>query len=364
MLKAEKISTYSDFLKLREIWNDVLGRTEFDNVFMTYDWIRCWWESFGEDKELFIILVKDEHDKMIAIAPLMISEKKYRCITLKAISFIKDDNASHADFLITERYQEVFKLMFECINAKKEWDIAIFEGIFSETHTWNALTEFLKDKGYNRIFEQYSSPYLQIDVDWKSFLAKKSSRFRKTMRNELNRLNKLGKITINELTHSPDLKDIVNEIAALSSRSWKKRVNGDMGKNSANLIFYQKLSEIAQELGWLSIWVLKADNEAIAMEYHLKYKNKVYALRGDFDEKFKFYSPGSILEYSIIEKLFINNVEEYDMCGDGYEYKIRWTDKIRKHCAIHIFNRNKLKMKVIYSAETILIPFIKKIKKA
>ena len=89
------------------------------------------------------------------------------------------------------------------------------------------------------------------------------------MRNDYNRLSKLGEYTINEVTYSPNIINIIEEIDTLSSKSWKKNVYGDLGATYENLKFFRILSEMAQEKGWLSIWLLKSGNTPIAMEKYI-----------------------------------------------------------------------------------------------
>ncbi len=104
-MDIEVISEYKNFISLEEEWNSLLEKCPNENVFLRHEWFRCWWEAFGKNKQLYIILVKDT-GKIIGIAPLMISKDNYRGFPVKKLSFIKDDNTAHADFIIPERKKE------------------------------------------------------------------------------------------------------------------------------------------------------------------------------------------------------------------------------------------------------------------
>ena len=55
-------------------------------------------------------------------------------------------------------------------------------------------------------------------------------------------------------------------------------------------------------------------------------------IRTDFDPRFKFYSPGSCLRYLTLVELFDSSrVHEYDFGGRDYDYKLKWTDRVREH---------------------------------
>ena len=67
-----KIETYTDlsgFDALAEEWNDLLKRSAFDTLFLTWEWQRTWWEHLGEG-DLFLIAMRDDQGRMAGIAPL------------------------------------------------------------------------------------------------------------------------------------------------------------------------------------------------------------------------------------------------------------------------------------------------------
>lgn len=64
-IRVETISGYQEFLGLETVWNDVAEVLE-------HAWIRNWWECFGAESALHILVVKAD-DQLIAIAPLMLT---------------------------------------------------------------------------------------------------------------------------------------------------------------------------------------------------------------------------------------------------------------------------------------------------
>ena len=361
-MDIEVITEYNDFIALEEEWNTLLEKCPNENVFLTHDWFRCWWEAFSSEKSLFVILVKDT-GKIIAIAPLMISEGKHRGLPVRKLTFMKDDNAAHADFIVPERKNESISLIIDYLQThKKLWDIAVLENIIDEFDTYSVLQSELKEKSMSfYINKAQNSPYISISSDWDTYYADKSSKFRKTLRNMVNRVKRLGEYSIEEYTTQKNLDNILEEIYKISAKSWKGKIQSDISKSTENKNFFSKLSETAAKKGWLSIWLLKVDKKAIVMEYHLNYKKKVYALRSDFDESYNKYSPGSVINYEIIKKYFEKDITEYDMCGDAYDYKMKWGCETRKHSVLYIFNSN-IYSHMIYIMEEKIIGLLRKIK--
>src|SRR5205807_8939260 len=67
---VEVITTTERLSELAGIWKRLTSEAEIEHPFLTYDWIRTWWDCFGAGAELRILLVRAGGEP-IAIAPLM-----------------------------------------------------------------------------------------------------------------------------------------------------------------------------------------------------------------------------------------------------------------------------------------------------
>jgi len=63
------IDDASEFLTLRDRWNDLLRSSRSDNPFLTWEWLHAWWTQFGIAQHLRLIVVQ-RGDTIVAIAPL------------------------------------------------------------------------------------------------------------------------------------------------------------------------------------------------------------------------------------------------------------------------------------------------------
>src|SRR4029453_11300891 len=68
--RAEVVSDPAAFAALESEWNDAVARARVPHPFMTHEWLQAWWHSFGDARQLHIIVVR-AGAKIIAIAPLM-----------------------------------------------------------------------------------------------------------------------------------------------------------------------------------------------------------------------------------------------------------------------------------------------------
>ena len=115
MLRVTAIKKFEEFLALKDIWNDLIDRSRERNVFLTHDWLRCWWKGYGNGKNIFILLVSD-FDGPVGIAPLMISKEIRRNIPIRRLGFIENQEVAHMDFIVPRKREEILKSPLHKLN--------------------------------------------------------------------------------------------------------------------------------------------------------------------------------------------------------------------------------------------------------
>src|SRR5262245_12796700 len=81
-----------EFLALRAEWNDLLSRSSSDTIFLTWEWLSSWWESYaGAGDVLQIIVVRDRTSELIGILPLYRRIQRWMPLRpIKTLRFIGD----------------------------------------------------------------------------------------------------------------------------------------------------------------------------------------------------------------------------------------------------------------------------------
>lgn len=339
-ITLEIIDKFEDFRNLENIWNTTLEKSGSDYVCLTFEWIKAWWLAFGKENGLWIVLFKKDHE-VIGIAPLMRNNGKLRGLPIKEIGFIQNDNSPRSDFIIAENREEVIEKMIEYLMEIKKWDIMNLVNIPEESPNFDILEEALRRK--NMLFgikNGLRSPYIKISSDWPAFFAGRSQKFRKVLRNKINRMNRTGPYSIRKTDNISNVQGVLNNIFEVSKKSWKADYGKDITSTEENIKFFKALAEESNKNGLLNIWTLDINDTPIAYEYHLSYKNRVYALRADYNESYSENSPGSVLDMNIIKNYFESNLAEYDLCGSDNFYKRNWTQDIRHHARFLVFQNN------------------------
>ena len=74
-LQVEVITDLDRFIGIAEEWDHLVDRSGMERLFVSHAWLRTWWEAFGGQRQLYIVLVR--HDaELIGAIPMMHSSDR------------------------------------------------------------------------------------------------------------------------------------------------------------------------------------------------------------------------------------------------------------------------------------------------
>jgi CelD/BcsL family acetyltransferase involved in cellulose biosynthesis len=346
MLQLQEITTYQEFLALEERWNGLVEKSLLNSIFVRHEWIRCLWDAYGQEQKMFILLFWEE-DVLRAIAPLKISTGKFReRFPVRQISFIETDESPHAGLIVDfscDIEQVLNALLVHLKSCKSSWDILLLRKIHKESSLLTSFPVVATERRESLVVKgSLRSPVLYMNSDWESFYTATSQRFKKKLRYDRNKLKRIGEVDIQLFNTPEQIAGVIEEVFAVGRRSWKEEIGNSIGSIPQNRMFFSKLPRVLGQGGnEVLLWTLSLDGKIIAFEYHVRQGDKVYALRGEFDEDYHDSSPGAVLDGEVVQQLFEQGVRVYDMCGDASnQYKLRWTKDVQPYCEVILFNRN------------------------
>jgi CelD/BcsL family acetyltransferase involved in cellulose biosynthesis len=363
MLKTHKIDSLPEFLKLENEWKDLLTQLNENTPFLSFDWIRLCVEYYGDGKRLNILTIRDE-SKLVGILPLWQVKDVIRHSPIVKLEIINCPDNPFTDFIISNKNSaEILSAGFQYFLSEDdgEWDLLHLQAIPENSANAEVLRDILHQHNI-KYFPGYPSviPYIAIETSWDDFLNTRSRKFRKTRRNINNRIKILDKVEIVCYTDGQQA-NLLEDILQVSRKGWKHTEGIAISSNEQAKGFFESFIPVAAKHNWLSVWFVKINEQPVAMEFDLEYDGKIYALRADFDGDFKEYSPGAYLEYCIIKYAFEKNFLEYNTGPGLRDYKLHWTDKMKKSMNLYICNKN-LKGRYLWIFEGFFMPFMRRLK--
>jgi len=329
-MRVYPIYNFHDLIKIREIWNRVLGESNSNSPFLTMEWLTSWWKAFGQRKELLILLAYDEtSDVPCGISPLMIRKSG----VFKIIEFVGTGNSDHLDFIIKDKDEEVVHSFFMFLNAKQNtWDLIYIRDMLCSSKNIPHILKEAKKMGWLALMHPAASyPYLQITEDWQKFVSTKSSNFRYTLKRYEKRLKKEGPLFHVEQKGTLDFDSrVLNDIADIEKRSWKAGTPAARLQFPKVRAFYFSFMKDFALNGWLNLWVGYMGEKPVAYLINFDYGNKIWFYNSAYDERFSRMGIGSIIHYLAIKDAFFKGKTEYDFLKGGEMFKKRWASKSRQ----------------------------------
>ena len=342
MLSIKKVNTQNEFSKLKEDWTSLLKKSRSDTVFLTWEWMYTWWECFMDNKQLFLLTVYDETEKLIGIAPLCMDKKKLVGITaLKYMRFLgtMPISSDHLDFIINKgREVEVLKAIVDYLFQEIKWDLCLLSNIPISSLTGKLLREIMENRPFQSEISQVC-PYIplpgQIEVFYSSLSRSRRNTIMRRRRNLQKNYNSFKLVTCK---NPDDIDDAMERLFKLHQKKWiEVKHKGNFARNEIR-DFHKKVAGTFLNTDLLRLYFLRVQGKDVAALYTFKYNNRLFYYQGGWDPEWSKDRVGSILTNLVIEDAINKGYSEYDFLRGSEDYKTRLTNKKREEIDIFISN--------------------------
>ena len=345
-IKVKTVTSDAEFAQLRARWNSLADASQTGTVFLRHEWFDAAWQWLKNEHELLILSVTRAGES-IGLWPLVRRRKKQRKIGVCAIEFMAIPDTQVCDAIcLPDDHETVVEALMDYLGTNRRmWDICELEKLPADSPTVELLG---LDRGASAtVFDiqlDGSNPQIDLSRTWPEFYATRSRRLKKGNNLVANRLKKkfddieLRWIRARDVDES-SVSEALRTTIEVSSRSWKNETGMSLD-NVGPGAFIDKLTSHALEQNWLSLWILELDGRAAAVEYQLSYLGDIHALRGDFDNELSQLSPGTFMNWKILERLFDDDQECYHMGPGDNNYKLRWAENAPALCRATAYGRS------------------------
>ena len=339
MFLIEIIDSYDKFQELRLCWNSVLLKSAEKSVFLTWEWIKNWWDFFGKNDKLFIIVARNINNEVCCIAPLMI-KKIILGTKIRSLEFLGSGEICPEDlcFLAT-------------LGDRHDFSIAVFEKILLNRNKWDIinLSEIKEDSFlYKEIFPRVNfgmrkksiikdvCPYITLPSTGGEYEARLSSSYRSNLKRKKRKVcNAQGEFFI--IREEKFIDGFMNVLESLHRERMTEK-----GKNGFSIHhffweFHRKIARDFFKKGWLLLGGIKMDNKIVCCQYSFNFFKKTYYYQSGMSKEYSKYSLGNVLMSNMINESIAMKNKEFDFLRGKEKYKFFWTKEIRNNTAAIIW---------------------------
>jgi len=333
-LEIRKLSE-KEFFAMQNEWSDLLDRSTADRLFMSWEWLSSWWETWGDLlKSRLLLLSVNKGDTLIALAPFYIHTRLLRFgVSLTELHLMGNAwqitttvRTEYVDLIVDRRYPHTAtQAISEYLLKYYKWDLITICDLKSRTTLSNF--HILISRLGARCFTRSRDKGVCIDTsgDFDEWLGELGQNTRLKAFNRRKYINKNYREI--KLISETDYNNALNILNSFHNERWGKSCFIDDSLEFHNRLLGKLKPENVR------FTVLEIDNNKISILYDITIGDKVYNLQAGIDEYFdKKISPGTLHLGFVIESAFkLNQIKYYDLLAGGGKktfYKSRFKGKI------------------------------------
>lgn len=337
-MEIKIIDNQEDFLSLKTDWEKLQDRAQDITYYSTFHFLYEWYFNIAiqENTKLNIICVYEKNE-VIAIAPLMIEERKFILFKASVLRFV--GRADILSILIDKnvKRQSVIKKIFEVIDKELHWDKLELTHISANTD----LAHFcLKSEEYNEsLIHLGENPVLSIPKDLE-FPVYKKQFFKKNINYYRNKLKKDLNAQLEVVFGDKEL-DSISKVHVERNSNSKSRKSLFEDVDTFNFV----KSLYKSEKTTITFLLKTEDGELISYATCYIFNKTVHNWNTSFNLKFRDYSAGDLIYFEMINYAFDNKdiIEKIDFGAGRYAWKFRMTNNFIPTYTLNLNNKKSKK---------------------
>jgi CelD/BcsL family acetyltransferase involved in cellulose biosynthesis len=309
---------------LAEPWNALAG----DVPFRRWEWAQTWWSHYRDaHRELFTLLVFDDQQRLVGIAPWYVSRSRRRG---RVVRFLGSGEVC-SDYLTVLAEPELAELVAERIaqwlttEGAPHWDLLDLTGVEASDAMIASLERGLAARGH-RVERQpdMSCWRAALPGAWAPFLATLSKARRERTRALLRRAIDSGRAVVHQVHTESDLERAFAILVDLHQKRRRSLSQTGCFVSQRFTGFHREMAGRFLAGGHLRMLWIELEGRPVVVEYSFVGGETVYYYQGGFEPELADESPGW-LGLAVSLKLAIEQgYRSYDFLRGDESYKVSW----------------------------------------
>jgi peptidoglycan/xylan/chitin deacetylase (PgdA/CDA1 family)/CelD/BcsL family acetyltransferase involved in cellulose biosynthesis len=337
-MKVVEIRSAAELQDLKPAWEALLCGSPSATIFLTWEWVSAWWQSYGKSRELRVLAAFDDNQVLRGIAPLCRETLRKYGQTFPALSFAGDgsNDSDYLDFLIASGYEEQVMRAFQA-HWQEEWNAGTLLLLNEIPETSPNLPLLRSAAGDQKGILQEASVdcgVVRLPKTWEEYLGMLRPRFRTKIRSVLRDTESRPELRFGFCDTPEDLERLLPILFDLHTRRWvqdgKPGVFGWQQKRE----FYRALSGVLLERGWLRFSWLEWNGQILACQYGFAYGGAYFQLQEGYEPASEHWNTGIALRAWSIREFLKEGLREYDFLGGMGRHKSDWGAEVKRSAKI------------------------------
>ena len=175
-------------------------------------------------------------------------------------------------------------------------------------------------------FPHVQTVSIQVDGDFDDYWQARSRQLRRKLRKLMKTTDEAGHdVALSVLRDRVDMARGVAEHGQLESAGWKGAERTAIHEDNVQGRFYTDVLEAFAETGDARVFQLRFSGELVASQLAIRSRGCLALLKTTYDEAKADYSPGRLLDYLMLQKIFLEkDAIEVEYYTNAKEEDLRW----------------------------------------
>jgi CelD/BcsL family acetyltransferase involved in cellulose biosynthesis len=327
MLNVRVLDQEAELDTLAQEWEALLEQSDADTLFLTWEWVRAWWNSYKAGKSLFILEIRDGDD-LVAIVPLY--RRRFRKFGLAYTGLhLIGDGSWDSDYLDAiarrGREQQVKQTLADFLtNGAPRYDVLFLNDVPSTSITIDSMKPLHRSRGWH--WRETEAPCTQVELpgDWDTYLKRLAPRMRTKVRSLKRDLEKNFDVRYERCDDERDLDARLAGLFQLHALRWQLKGEGGVFSSPQKRRFYREIAGSFLAKGWLRFDSLAVGGRYVAHQFCVEYKSRVFLLQEGFDPQWQEHGVGNVLRAHVLRDCIERGVKAYDFLAGVTPHKLSW----------------------------------------
>ena len=198
-------------------------------------------------------------------------------------------------------------------------------GILHQDPHYTCFDSLLTQKNVETVYFM-DTARIPLQGEFEAYWNLRSKSLKESMRKQNRRLQKEGISVHLDVYEVPaDINQCIGQYAYLEETGWKGREGTAVTTKNRQGLFYKEMLGSFCAKKEAVVYSLRFNEEVVAQKICLRRKEMIVFLKMAYNEKYKRYSPGYIIQYELLDRLFKDSTFQY---AETYgRVRPGWTDK-------------------------------------
>lgn len=320
-----------------EEWNALLIRSPLRSPMLSYAWVSSFLQHRLKEGQSWFVLFAYRENRLAGILPMVVNKVKMAWMSRTTLRTPDDSHTLGGDtLLVDDNPMEIFQLLITATGRiTPGWFAIEFRRVVEDSPTMECLNHpegiisFREDAGVGY--------YFPVTGKFEDYFGKLSKSLRGNLRRSENKLSEESELRL--IIHERDnaTTEELSRFTPLEASGWKGREGSAIECSPELLLFYRTLTTRLSESGMLRWEYLERNDELLACNLSIRFKNLVVIWKLGYAEKHSRFSPGSLLFKAVLEQAFADDtVSEFNLLSDT-PWQLNWNPLRRAYFHIYVY---------------------------